>query len=207
METPAVTRRKLVIGGACLALGPGLSRTSWAQAPAVDYAVFTEFSPQTKPMKPGWNRRIFTDTDAQKGSSIRCDFATGIVSLVPGLYHLSGLSTVAYDSGNEPPETTTVRAPAAAGYCRLRSVAGDAGPDQVELHAIDNADPGVICLGSTATANMTPSLFEAYYETTRPTRVLLEHQCGSAPRQIYLRVFAQNSKWHAFARLAVRRLQ
>ncbi len=35
-----------------------------------DYAVFTEFSPASKPMVPGWNRRIFTDTDARKGDAI-----------------------------------------------------------------------------------------------------------------------------------------
>jgi hypothetical protein len=68
---------------------------------------------------PGWNRRIFTDTDARKGDSIKCDFATGVVSLAPGAYHLTGMSMVSYPSGGEP-ETTTIRAPASAGYCRLR---------------------------------------------------------------------------------------
>jgi hypothetical protein len=33
-----------------------------------DYAVFTELSPASKPAKPGWNRRVFTDTDVNKGS-------------------------------------------------------------------------------------------------------------------------------------------
>jgi hypothetical protein len=35
----------------------------------------------------------------------------------------------------------------------------------------------------------------------------LEHQSGSGPEQIYLRVFTQNSKWHAMARIAIRKIQ
>ncbi|MBI3198317.1 MAG: hypothetical protein HYZ40_12600 [Rhodospirillales bacterium] len=171
-----------------------------------EYAVFTEFSPASKLMTPGWNRRVFTDTDARKGNAIQCDFATGIVTLAPGAYHISGLSMVAYDSGREPPEKATIRAPASAGYCRLRVFDPAAATDVTNLRAIDNGDPSVICLGSPATANLTPSLFDAYYETDRAAQVLLEHQSGRTPEQIYLRVFAQNSKWHAFARINVRKL-
>lgn len=40
----------------------------------------------------------------------------------------------------------------------------------------------------------------------RPTRLLLERQAGSNPQDVLLRVFAGNSKWHAVARLAIRRL-
>ena len=50
-------------------------------------------------MKDGWNTRVFTNTDVQKGSGITCDFTTGIVTLAPGVYHISGLSMVAYASG------------------------------------------------------------------------------------------------------------
>ena len=53
---------------------------------------------------------------------------------------------------------------------------------------------------------MTPSLFETFFEAASPANLVLEHQCGSNPEQIYLRMFIQNSKWHAFARIAVRRL-
>ncbi len=51
-----------------------------------------------------------------------------------------------------------------------------------------------------------PSLFEAFYETDKPAQLVLEHQSGSKPEQIYLRVFVENSKWHAFARISIRRL-
>jgi hypothetical protein len=194
-------------GGASLLACAASPRLADAQAGAADYAVFTELSPDTKKMSPGWNRRVFADTNVRTGAAIQCDFATGVVTVAPGLYHITGFSTVTYYSGSEPPETTAVRAPAAAGYCRLRQVAAGTTSDPLDLHAIDNGDPSVLCVGSTGTANMMPSLFETFYKTDRATPLVLEHQSGSNPDQIYLRVFIQNSKWHALARLSVERLR
>lgn len=171
-----------------------------------EYAVFTEFSPASKPMVPGWNRRVFTDTDARKGDAIQCDFATGIVTLAPGSYHITGLSMVAYNTGTEPPETTTIRSPASAGYCRLRTVEPGGVMQPASLRDLSNSDPSIICIGSPSTANLAPSLFETFYETGKPAQILLEHQSGSNPEQIYLRVFVQNSRWHAFARISIRGL-
>lgn len=172
-----------------------------------EYAVFTEFSPASKLMVPGWNRRVFTDTDARKGSAIQCDFTTGIVTLAPGAYHITGLSMVAYTTGTEPPETTTIRSPASAGYCRLRIVDDPTVvAESTNLRELPNSDPTVISIGSPSTANLTPSLLETFYETGKTARILLEHQSGSKPDQIYLRVFVGNSKWHAFARISIRGL-
>jgi hypothetical protein len=86
-----------------------------------DYAIFTEFSPDTKAMIPGFNIRVFTDCDSQRGNAIRCDFKTGVITLAPGTYHITGFSMATYNSGCEPPEMSTIRSPAAAGYCRLRT--------------------------------------------------------------------------------------
>src|SRR3954469_14169197 len=119
-----------------------------------------------------------------------------------GLLSLHGVSMVAYMSGGEPAEMTTVRAPASAGYWRLRTV----GPNRVlnpGMRDVDNADPSVICIGSPSTANLTASLFEAYLETDKTVEMVLEHQSGSNPEQIYLRVFTQNSPWHAMARISI----
>jgi hypothetical protein len=154
---PPAGRPELLLGGAALLA----ARPAVAQ-PATDYAVFTVFSPDTKPMQPGWNRRA--------------------------------------------PETTTIRAPTAAGYCRLRTFDAAAREDSRDLHAIDNGDRSVICVGSVSSANMGPSLFEGVFATARTAQVVLEHQSGTSPRQIYLRVLAQNSKWHAFARINIRRI-
>ena len=204
----AADRRTALAGGAALltgALALGDAAAAATTAPAADFAVFTEFSPETKPMAPGWNTRVFTDTDVRRGDAVQCDFTTGAVMLSPGLYHITGMSIAAYYSDREPPEMTTIRAPASAGYCRLRTF----DPDYVlpaGVRGIENDDPRVICVGSSTTANLTPSLVETYFEADRATRIILEHQSGSSPEGIYLRVYTENSKWHAFARLCIRRL-
>lgn len=208
--TPRTTRRHFLAGGAAALLGSlGALRRAGAQGPAgasgLEYAVFTELSPESKLLKGGWNTRVFTNTDARKGTAIQCDFATGIVTVAPGVYHIGGMSIVAYNSGGEPPEMTTIRAPASAGYCRLRTLGSNPIVDP-GMRDISNDDASVLCVGSTTTANLTPSLFEAYFETDRPARMLLEHQSGSNPEQIYLRVFTQNSKWHAMARIGIRKI-
>lgn len=172
----------------------------------LDYAVFTEFSPDTKAMTPGFNTRVFTDCDSQRGNSIRCDFKTGIVTLAPGSYHITGFSMATYNSGGEPPEMSTVRAPAAAGYCRLRTYDPKRTVDPTDMRSLPNDDPSVFCIGSGCTANMVPSLFEAYYATDKDVQIILEHQMGRAPDRIYLRVYTENSKWHALARIAIRKL-
>ena len=206
--TPRTNRRHLLAGGAAALTSPGALRHASAQAPAasgLDYAVFTELSPESKLLKGGWNTRVFTNTDSRKGNAIQCDFATGIVTVAPGVYHISGMSIVAYDSGGEPPEMTTIRAPASAGYCRLRTLGANPIVDP-GMRDIGNDDPSVICVGSPSSANLTPSLFEAYFETDGPARMILEHQAGSNPEQIYLRVFTENSKWHAMARIGIRKI-
>jgi hypothetical protein len=206
MSAAPARRRELVLGGAALLAGAAVPGLAGAQTPAAaQYAVFTEFSPASKLMAPGWNRRVFTDTDSRKGTGIQCDFSSGIITLAPGAYRLTGFSMVAYSGGSEP-ETTTIRAPASAGYCRLRVHNPAVAVDDANLRAIDNGDPSVICIGSPGTPNMSASLFDAYYETGQTAQILLEHQSGAKPEQIYLRVFAQNSKWHAFARINIGRL-
>jgi hypothetical protein len=201
-----MSRRKLLLGGAAVLASASVPHTAGAQnARPAEYAIFTEFSPASQLMTAGWNRRVFTDTDSRKGNGIQCDFASGIVTLAPGRYHLTGFSMVAYSGGSEP-ETTTIRSPASAGYCRLRVHNPAVVVDSANLQALDNADPSVICLGSPGTPNMSPSLFDAYYETDKTAQILLEHQSGAKPQQIYLRVFVQNSKWHAFARLNIQKL-
>jgi hypothetical protein len=205
-KSSKLRRRTLLAAGATLSAGAAWPSPGQSQTAARDYAVFSELSPDTKPLQGGWNRRIFTATDAQGGSAISRDPATGIVAVGPGAWHMSGFSTVTYNSGSEPPETTTIRSPAAAGYCRLRLVGAEPGADPLGMHAIDNADKSVLCIGSASNANMVPSLFETFHESDRPVRLVLEHQAGDRPEQIYLRVFAQNSPWHAVARLAIRRL-
>ncbi len=203
----AADRRNILVGGAALLAGALATRDVAAQsaAPGHDYAVFTELSPESKLCKAGFNTRVFTDTDVRKGNSIQCDMATGVITLAPGLYHITGMSIAPYFSPNEPPEMTTIRSPASAGYCRLRTY----DPNFVVppgMRGIENSDPSIICVGSPASANLTPSLIDTYFETDKTAQIILEHQSGSNPSQIYLRVYSENSKWHAMARLAIRRI-
>ena len=85
---PRMPRRHLLAGAAgALLTSLGALRHASAQAPAasgLDYAVFTELSPESKLLKGGWNTRVFTNTDSRKGNAIQCDFATGIVTVAPG---------------------------------------------------------------------------------------------------------------------------
>lgn len=183
-----------------------VSRGNRSIMPGQEYAVFTEFSPETKPIKGGWNTRVFTDTDIKQGDSIRCDFTTGIITLAPGLYHITGYSMVVYNSGGEPPEMATIRAPAAGGYSRLRVHDPNVMVDQSNMRSLDNSDPSVISIGSPSTPNLTPSIFETYYATDTSKHILLEHQSGTHPDHTYLRINIENSKWHALARISIRRI-
>jgi hypothetical protein len=110
-----IDRRHVLAGGAALFAGTVAFRKAAgaqsATAMGPGHAIFTEFSPESKLLKAGWNTRVFTHTDARRGNGIQCDFATGIITLAPGSYHFTGVSLVAYNSGGEPAEMTTVRAP------------------------------------------------------------------------------------------------
>ena len=201
-------RRRVLAGGAALFAGTVAFRKAGAQSAAArgpEHAIFTEFSPELKLLKAGWNTRVFTHTDARRGNGILCDFVTGIITLAPGSYHFTGVSVVAYMSGGEPAEMTTVRAPASAGYT------ADCGPlvrmSGVEFRARETSTtptPVSSASEALAPANLTASLFEAYLETDKTVEMVLEHQSGSNPEQIYLRVFTQNSPWHAMARISIR---
>src|SRR3981189_3725778 len=130
-----------------------------------EYAVFTEFSPDNKTMTPGFNTRVFTDVDSQRGNSIRCDFKTGAITLAPGSYHITGFSMSTYNSGGEPPEMTTVRSPAALRDFRLRTYDPKATVDPSNMQSGVNESRPHVLSGRRSSLGMTPSLFEAYYTT------------------------------------------
>jgi hypothetical protein len=60
--------------------------------------------------------------------------------------------------------------------------------------------------GSVCTANGIPSLVETYFTTDEEARIVMEHQCGSDVKDIYLQVYSDGSSKHVFARLGIRRL-
>jgi hypothetical protein len=161
------------------------------------YAVFSEHSPENKPMQAGMNTRVFTNIDAIEGDAIRLDPRTGVITLVPGTYHISGFSSTVYYAETDPPEMISTRDPANGGYCRVWNM-----KETTDLR--DNAK--AIVVGSASTANAVPSLFETYFTTDEKAEIILEHQSGSNVADVYLRVFTMDSPWHVFARIAIRRL-
>lgn len=158
------------------------------------YAVFAEFSPTTKLMEPGMNTRVFNVVESHQGDDIRLEMGTGVITLAPGTYHITGFSATAYATV-EPPEMVATRAPAAGGYCRVRK-------------ATDSADDrkAAIVVGSISTANVVPSLVETYFTTDQEVQILMEHQNGENVGDICLESNAGGSANHVFARICIRRL-
>ena len=174
---------------------------------SAEYAVFTEFSPDTKPAMPGWNRRVFTDTDVRKGTAIQCDFKTGIVTLAPGAYHISGLSMVAYFTKDDPSGDDR-RALACVGGILPAAVLRSRPPPSIRQ--IFAGCPTAIPASSASAARARPTSCPACSRpSTKPTgrrRSCWSINRDQSPSQIYLRVFVENSKWHAFARISIRGL-
>jgi hypothetical protein len=84
-------RRRVLTGGAALFAGTVAFRKAGAQSATAmgpGHAIFTEFSPESKLLKAGWNTRVFTHTDARRGNGIQCDFVTGDHHLGTGLLPL-----------------------------------------------------------------------------------------------------------------------
>src|SRR5689334_11184615 len=160
------------------------------------YAVFSEYSPTLKPMQPGMNTRVFNHVDARSPEgSIQLDESTGVITLPPGTYHITGFSTTVYYTGEEPPEMIEPRSPANGGYCRLRRAEEDP----------EDRNAG-FALGGISTANAIPSLIETYFTTHEEAHIVLEHQSGSNVKDVYLQVYSGGSSDHVFARLSIRRL-
>jgi hypothetical protein len=163
-----------------------------------DIAVYAEHSRSQKKMSAMWCPRIFNETEVQEGSNIRFDQETGVVTLGPGVYHITGSSQVTYNDNTfhptEPGWNTKVIPN--GGYCRLR-------------YAADPADSGnekAIVVGTISSANMLPSLIETYLDVPRQAEIVLEHQVGDLVDEIYLQDNTQNSPWHVFARIAIQRV-
>ena len=164
------------------------------------YAVFSEFSPTLKPMRPGMNTRVFNHVDARSpDGAIELDESTGVITLPPGTYHITGFSSTVYYTGEEPPEMVEPRSPANGGYCRLRRRETEEDPEK------EDRDAGFV-FGSISTANAIPSLVETYFTTAEEAHIVMEHQCGSDVKDVYLQVYSGGSSAHVFARLSIRRL-
>ncbi|WP_164002363.1 hypothetical protein [Pyxidicoccus caerfyrddinensis] len=165
------------------------------------FAVFSEDSPETKKMEVGgMHTRVFTRVEARSpDNAIQLDLATGIITLPPGTYHITGFSMTAFLTGEEPSGMMATKKFANGGYCRLRHAGGVA-------EDIPNED--AIVVGSISTPNAIPSLIETYFTTNVDARILMEHQSGNTDQvaDVVLRANPNESPWHIFARICISRV-
>jgi hypothetical protein len=167
------------------------------QLPA-DLAIYAEHSDTRKKMGKMWTPRIFNRTEAHEGSAISMDPQTGVITLGPGVYHVTGSSAVTYNDLTDHPEQPgwNTKVIPNGGYCRLRYLQDGA----------DSANEKAIVVGTISNANMLPSFIDTYLDVPRQAQLVLEHQVGDEVDEIYLQDNAQNSTWHVFARIAIQRV-
>jgi ABC-type amino acid transport substrate-binding protein len=162
-----------------------------------DFAVYAEHSDTRKNMGPTWTPRVFNRTEVQEGSRIRRDAGSGVITLGPGVYHITGSSAVTYNDLTEHPDQPgwDTRVIPNGGYCRLRHAA-DAGCRNEQA----------IVVGTISSANLLPSFVDAYLDVPRQAELVLEHQVGDRVAEIYMQDNAVHSTWHVFARIAITRV-
>ena len=163
----------------------------------IDVAVYAEHSDTLKPVQPGWNVRVFNRIEVQEGAHIRVDTETGVITLGPGVYHITGSSLVTYNDLDPHPSGAgwPTKSRPNGGYCRLRYA----------TDAADARNEQAIVVGTISNANMVPSLIDTYLEVARHAEIVLEHQVGDEVEGIYLQDNSNNSSWHVFARMAIQR--
>lgn len=172
----------------------------------VDLAVYAEHSPTRKPVQPGWNARVFNKLEVEEGSNIRTDMdspghaGTGIISLGPGVYHISGISNVTYNDLDPHPDGAgwNTKARPNGGYCRLRYA-----------QDVNCGNEKAIVVGTISNANMVPSTIETYLDVPHFAQVVFEHQVGfeaAVVEGIYMQDNSANSPWHVFSRISIRRV-
>lgn len=168
-----------------------------------ELAIYAEHSDSKKAMtmdptlpveQRGWNVRVFNRTEVHRANAIHLEHGTGIVTLGPGLYHITAVSIVTYDDLARPGRVSTDVEPF-AGYCRLRHADTPACPNEQ-----------AIAIGTMSTANMVPSMIDTYIEVKDRARILLEHQVGNELAHLYLQGTWAESTWHVFARISIQRV-
>jgi hypothetical protein len=159
------------------------------------FAVFAEYALVEKPMLEGMNVRVFNRVEARSpDGGIALDARTGIITLPPGTYHLTGFSTTAYRTELEHPGMVRTKELANGGYCRLRH------------DVLATSLEGSIAIGGISTANAIPSVIEGWLSTTVEARILLEHQSGDQVEDVILQSEPGDYHGRVFARLAIERL-
>ena len=167
----------------------------------MSYAIYAEYARDSnKKMKNGLNRRVFNKAEAQAGGDITLN-DDGSITLVPGTYRISGVSTVTMQTTFAPP--TIDHDNNYPGYAMVYPVsAEDAGMGTLKE---------AIAIGTPQTAAaLAPSVFDAVYTTIARITIAVGHQSGNDLHdEVYLSVYdvqGEKSDYHAVARVSIWRL-
>lgn len=170
-------------------------------SPALSYAVYAEYAAGTnKLMQPGLNRRVFNKIEAQSGDDIALS-GDGIITLQPGTYRITGVSTITMQTGYAPPEFPSNNN--FPGYAVVIPVSAE----QLGMAMLDSA----IAIGTPATAGyLAPSVFDAIYTTSNEVDIEVIHQAGQDLNGlVYLSIYdvlGMTSPYHVVARVTITRM-
>jgi hypothetical protein len=152
-------------------------------------AVFAEFALETKPMQPGWNKRVFNRVETQTSEDIIL-FEDGTIELFPGFYQIDAISITSYLNFTNASSPVQGNYP---GYCII------ADADSFEMLAT--------CSISNA-KNQLPSYLVTYLEVPGPQsrRIGLYHQNGNKVAMVWLSIEVTGSLNHVFSRIQIQRV-
>ena len=194
--------RLLVLTVLALAIGVGAGCNEIPAAERrLSYAVYAEYAKDSnKLMQPDLNRRVFNRVEAQVGSDIELN-PDGTITLTPGTYHLTGVSTVTMQTTFAPPEIkNNDNYP---GYAIVYPLSAEKSGMQLLKQAI--------AIGTPSTASdLAPSVFDTIHVVTSKTEIAVGHQAGhDLHNEVYLSVYEVNgekSDYHAVARISIVRI-
>ena len=165
------------------------------------YGVYAEYARDAnKLMKNGLNRRVFNKVEAQAGPDIRLN-ADGSITLLPGVYRITGTSTVTMQTTYAPPVPKHDNT--YPGYSMVYPVAAEnAGRGTLEQ---------AIAIGTPNTAlDLAPSVFDTIWVTRGKIDIAVGHQSGDDLHgEVYLSVYdveGETSDYHAVARISIVRM-
>ena len=167
----------------------------------LSYGVYAEYArDENKLMKNGVNRRVFNKVEAQAGRDISLN-EDGSITLLPGTYHLTGVSTVTMQTKFAPPVPKNNNT--YPGYSMVYPLLAENAGRTILQQAI--------AIGTPSTAlDLAPSVFDAIYVATAPISIAVGHQAGDDLHdEVYLSVYdveGETSDYHAVARITILRI-
>ena len=184
-----------------VACGRAIPSEAPVAAGPLSYAIYTEYARDAnKLMKNGLNRRVFNKTEAQAGTDITLN-SDGSITLEPGTYRISGVSTVTMQTTFAPP--TLKNNNNYPGYAMIYPVSAE----NAGMATLKEA----IAIGTPATASdLAPSVFDTVFTTKTKANIAVGHQAGNDLHdEVYLSVYdvqGEKSDYHAVARVAITRM-